>query len=90
MATASIQITCMSQAIQEQKAIFEIGDEVEVTARANDFGVYFYAGVVTKIESEKAHDKYYGLKKEDGKVRLEKIDFKNLRPKPIDFRFKFK
>ncbi|KAL4557625.1 hypothetical protein LXL04_035810 [Taraxacum kok-saghyz] len=56
----------MSQATQEQKAIFEFEDEVEVTERPQDFGFYFYADVITKIESGKSQIKYYGLKKEVG------------------------
>ncbi|KAL4590616.1 hypothetical protein LXL04_003553 [Taraxacum kok-saghyz] len=60
MAPSSIQIPRMDQAIQEQKPIFEVEDEVEVTERG------------------------------DGKVLVELVDFKNIRPKPIDFCFKFK
>ncbi|KAL4583697.1 hypothetical protein LXL04_008280 [Taraxacum kok-saghyz] len=71
MAPSSFQIPYMDQAIVDQKAIFEIGDEIEVTNRAGDYSLCFYAGVITKIETGRAQIKYYDLKKEDGKVLLE-------------------
>ena len=43
-----------------------------------------------KLDSEKAEIKYYGLTMEDGKNLCESVDIKNIRPKPIDFRFKIK
>ncbi|KAL4590951.1 hypothetical protein LXL04_003898 [Taraxacum kok-saghyz] len=90
MANASILLASMGQVISEQKIIFELGDEVEVNGRTGDVETCFYAGIITKDETDKAQLKYYSLKKVDGKPLVESVDLKNLRPKPIDFRFKFK
>ncbi|KAL4584153.1 hypothetical protein LXL04_008744 [Taraxacum kok-saghyz] len=69
MANATMMIIAMNQAIREQRGVFEVGDEVEVTGKEGDIEVPFYPGVITKLET---------------------VDIENIRPKPIDFRFKFK
>ncbi|KAL4558216.1 hypothetical protein LXL04_036414 [Taraxacum kok-saghyz] len=81
MANATMMIITMNQAIREQRGVFEVGDEVEVTGREGDIGVPFYPRVITNLETGKATD---------GKTLIETVDIENIRPKPIDFRFKFK
>ncbi|KAL4558968.1 hypothetical protein LXL04_031094 [Taraxacum kok-saghyz] len=79
-----------AQTIQDQKFSFELGDEVEVTERLGDFVFCLYPGVITKIDSARAHTKAYTLKKTDWEALMESVDIKSIKPKAIEIVFKFK